>query len=599
MNPYFNFNSFLIFCFLYSSSFFSQGQWIEEKGQIKTKKEITYWDLDSTKVRSIGFYNNNSFNSVGQRVGEWKFYNKDGIIEEITRYYMGLKHGRSIFYYSNGKPKIKAFYFLGLPDSTFSAFYRNGQLAEQGEYSGLPESFLSDTSNFMDWQVKLAEHEATKIGYWNYYYENGAPFQTTLHKVEDTTEYIMEYFNLSGEQLISEGNGKVETYYFSGKQKVSKEFKNGVPNGPFIEWNANGSIRKTGNYLNGLKNGVWKERYFVEDQDFQLYEYKNGNKHGRFVEFLVDGTKVIEGNYANGMKDGLWSYFFENGKKDMNGSFKNGKQDGDWEFWYPNGQLYYKGTFNQGDKTGAWIFYYKNGKTWRKGNYFENKKDGSWISWYENDSKAFEGKYSNGMENGSWTSWYENGQQKDFGSYQNGLMTGNWKGWYPNGKQKYEGPYENDLKSGFWKYWTDKGILKDQENYKIVVESSDISKRKVSKSYKHGYSKSFDEIQGKLVSEGSYYKSKQDGVWKYYFPGGEISNRELNYKRGKLNGISKEFGRRGNIKSEISYKNNKKHGAMKVYSNRGKMVLHVLYKDGVKTKDILKNIDYNYSKPKE
>ena len=31
---------------------------------------------------------------------------------------------------------------------------------------------------------------------------------------------------------------------------------------------------------------------------------------------------------------------------------------------------------------------------------------------------------------------------------------------------------------------------------------------------------------------------------------------------------------------------------MKVYSNRGKMVLHVLYKDGVKTKDILKNIDY-------
>ena len=40
MNPYFNFNSFLIFCFLYSSSCFSQVQWKEENGQIKTKKEI-------------------------------------------------------------------------------------------------------------------------------------------------------------------------------------------------------------------------------------------------------------------------------------------------------------------------------------------------------------------------------------------------------------------------------------------------------------------------------------------------------------------------------------------------------------------------------
>ena len=81
--------------------------------------------------------------------------------------------------------------------------------------------------------------------------------------------------------------------------------------------------------------------------------------------------------------------------------------------------------------------------------------------------------------NGKWflDFWYENGQQKDFGSYQNGLMTGNWKGWYLMANKNMS-PYENDLKSGFWKYWTDQGILKDQENYKIVVESSEISKEK-------------------------------------------------------------------------------------------------------------------------
>ena len=599
MNRTSAFHTFLLLCFLGNSTFFSQDQWKREKGLLKAKEEITYWDLDSTTIRSVGYYNNTSFTSVGQRVGEWKFFNKNGNIQEVTRYYMGLKHGRSVFFYENGKLKIQAFYFLGVADSIFKAFYENGQLAEKGDYSGLPENFLSDTTNFMDWQIKLAEFESFKLGTWNYYYEDGTPYQTTQHKENDTTEYLIEYYNSKGEKLISDGNGKIETFYFSGKQKVSKEFKNELANGPYIEWNANGSIRITGNYLDGYKDGLWKERYFVEDQDFQLYEYKRGKKHGKFIEYLVDGTKVIEGDYAYGDKNGFWSYFFENGQKDMNGYFKNGKQDGHWEFWYPNGQLYYKGAFDLGLKTGPWIFNYTGGEVWKKGDYQNDKKNGIWTTWYENGNTAFKGSYSSGMEDGLWTSWYENGQSKDIGSYKNGLMEKAWKGWYPNGKQKYEGEYDNDLKSGLWKYWTAQGVLKDQESYKTFVEKSKLSNREVPRSYKHGPSKSFDQVQGKLVSEGSYYKGKQDGLWRYYYPGGEITNRELNYKEGKLNGVAKEFSRRGNIKSEINYKDNKKHGAMKVYSKRGKVILHVVYKEGVKTKDILKKIDYKYSNPKE
>ena len=82
------------------------------------------------------------------------------------------------------------------------------------------------------------------------------------------------------------------------------------------------------------------------------------------------------------------------------------------------------------------------------------------------------------------------------------------------------------------------------------------------------------------------------------YPGGVIVNREATYKNGKLNGISKEFTRRGQLKSEINYKNNKKHGSMKVYSKREKLVLHVIYKDGGKSK-MLKKIDYKYSKPNQ
>ena len=33
---------------------------------------------------------------------------------------------------------------------------------------------------------------------------------------------------------------------------------------------------------------------------------------------------------------------------------------------------------------------------------------------------------------------------------------------------------------------------------------------------------------------------------------------------------------------------------MKVYSKRGKLILHVEYKNGVKTKDVIKKINYKY-----
>ena len=212
--------------------------------------------------------------------------------------------------------------------------------------------------------------------------------------------------------------------------------------------------------------------------------------------------------------------------------------------------------------------------------------------------KHLKESYKDDFENGEWSSWYENGQLKDKGTYSFGLMNAFWEGWYPNAVKRYEGSYEKDLKMGSWKYWTDRSILKDEESYKIFQKNGLSSNRELFQSYKHGSFKSYDEKQGKLVSAGSYNKGMQNGLWKYFYPGGVISHRELNYKEGKLDGSSKEFSRKGELKSEINYKGNKKNGDMKVFSNRGKLILHVVYKKGVKVKDVLKKLDYKYSNSK-
>ena len=133
---------FILFIIFILNASFAQDDWQREKGLLKIKEEVTFWDKDSVVIRSSGHYNKMGFSGIGQRVGEWKFYNKQGNLEEVTRYYMGLKHGQSVFFHENGKIKIQAFFFLGLPDSVFKAYYKNGNLAESGEYSWSPKNFF-------------------------------------------------------------------------------------------------------------------------------------------------------------------------------------------------------------------------------------------------------------------------------------------------------------------------------------------------------------------------------------------------------------------------------------------------------------------------
>jgi len=591
--------STILLTFLIISSYCAQAQdWTKEKGLLKNTKITTYWSADSTVIRSTGYYNNLSFGSVGQRIGTWKYFYENGNIEEIATYFMNKKHGINLHFYSNGKQKFETYYFLGVLDSTFKAYYENGNIAEIGKYSGIPKTFFSDSANSLDWTKKIDAFTSNKIGEWNYYYEDGKLYQTSFFKNNDSIEYLISLFNKNEVQTIKNGEGFIKEYYQSGKSKSEIYYKSGLKDGKYILWNANGTIKSTGEYTLGGKSGKWIEKYFVTKQDYQICSYQKNKKHGEFKEFLPDGNKAIIGQYNNGKKTGIWAYYFEDGKLDMQGAFVKNMQNGTWKYWYPSGQIYYFGDYKESNKVGNWSFYYNNGVLWRKGNYDNNEKHGEWLTYYENEQLAFEGSFNKGKEDGEWISYYSNGQIKDQGYYENAIMTKLWKGWYPNGEKKYEGNYSKDLKIGLWKYWTDKGILKDEGKYSIVKDGEDkgVNKRSLSHCYKNGFWMSYSTSDSKIVSKGSFNNGKKDGLWQYYYPGGEIVSREINYKQGRLSGVSKEFSRRGIIKSEISYKNNKKHGHFKVYSKKGKLILHVIYKDGVKTKDVLKKKAFKYSK---
>ena len=54
---------------------------------------------------------------------------------------------------------------------------------------------------------------------------------------------------------VKNGNGFIEEKYTQEKPKEKSFYKNGLLEGEYKYWNANGSLRTSGEYISGMKDG--------------------------------------------------------------------------------------------------------------------------------------------------------------------------------------------------------------------------------------------------------------------------------------------------------------------------------------------------------
>ncbi len=132
---------------------------------------------------------------------------------------------------------------------------------------------------------------------------------------------------------------------------------------------------------------------------------------GKFIDFFYDSTIIAEGNYINGVKDGLFKIYYLNGKIKESGFYKNGIRIGIWEYWYENGSI--KQKINFSDETSKVIdFWDEKGKKRvnnGEGYYSVNKRVNNGESNYSVNfsqliygSSTLEGKIVNGNQDGKW-----------------------------------------------------------------------------------------------------------------------------------------------------------------------------------------------------
>ncbi|AMM52430.1 hypothetical protein TH61_16260 [Rufibacter sp. DG15C] len=99
----------------------------------------------------------------------------------------------------------------------------------------------------------------------------------------------------------------VRTWYFNthgAKTSVKErwsENKAGIRHGKYIEYQDGGNVIQEGNYVNGVRNGFWKEKGTNVD-GVRLYmegNYVNGQKVGRWNNVEIDFDDKISNDFCN------------------------------------------------------------------------------------------------------------------------------------------------------------------------------------------------------------------------------------------------------------------------------------------------------------
>lgn len=149
-----------------------------------------------------------------------------------------------------------------------------------------------------------------------------------------------------------------------------------------------------------------------------------------------------------------------------------------------------------------------------------------------------------------------------------GKRNGVWKKYYTNNRIRYVGTFEHGKEVGTFKY------------YSASSSENPITVRKYHE--KDGLADvQFFTTSGILESEGLMKGKNREGKWLFYHSDGKSIMSEENYLDGRLDGVYKTFYPNGELTEITNYKNGLIDGNYKKYSVKG-----LLYND------------FNYSKGK-
>ena len=192
-------------------------------------------------------------------------------------------------------------------------------------------------------------------------------------------------------------------------------------------------------------------------------------------------------------------------------------------FYYPNGEISSQGILENGKPNGYWKTYYSNGNKKTEGNRLSFKLDSVWKFYDDSGRIENEITYKNDKKNGLARSYNIDGDLIIEAIYKNNQKNGIEKSFHKNGSLKRTTMYEQGRPEGKSVEYNEEGLVITKEEYTA------------------GFLKEREEIN-RMDSNG-----QKTGTWKEFYENGE-EKWVGSYKKGKIDGIVREFDSKGRLK---------------------------------------------------
>lgn len=256
----------------------------------------------------------------GKREGEWKYFYRGGVLQEVDNYKNGEAHGAYTSYYPDGTIAETGFHIEGKRDGKMTLYHPSGEHKKVVHYK-----------------------EGIKHGIYQKYYKEG----TLEYEVTYVDDVISGPFkncyhngNIKEEGTLKEGKitGQLTGYYIDGEKYFVSGFEDDKKHGSYVKYHKNGHKYEEGTYDMGKLEGHFTE-YFQNGQISYSCNYSKDKLNGEYVSHYKSGGIKMQGKYINGTKIGFWEEYYEDGKPKAQGHFDDhGNKTGKWFNWTSKGK---------------------------------------------------------------------------------------------------------------------------------------------------------------------------------------------------------------------------------------------------------------------
>jgi antitoxin component YwqK of YwqJK toxin-antitoxin module len=188
-------------------------------------------------------------------------------------------HGEWESFYNNSIPCDSGRFEKSLPDGEWKTWYADGRLKSVRHYSA--EKYLFVKNDLLRNHPKVQKYAITRLA----------------QQKKDIKGHFRPQFEHNVSDIASLPMlEKIQYNTSTQNDGYIPPFSTCLHHGPYINYHENGAVKDSGNYVNGLKQGIWKETHAHNDFTGVGF-YRDGVKTGQWKYYSKDGLLKYTARY--------------------------------------------------------------------------------------------------------------------------------------------------------------------------------------------------------------------------------------------------------------------------------------------------------------